>query len=192
MRADSQPVELLRGLDLPQTDVVAAETFWLAELRRQGRVLLGRHRTHGRHAIFASASPRKRFYGHGKRRFAAPRNIGLVGKDLCLRRMIDVLHEQRIAFAWRENTDGLGRHRPLCQPLHHRAETVGAAEDQVIAPHLCEERRDGRASPQHFLVGEARILRFDDAREMRRKRHVAFFGSATIMSSSTRAPGEDS
>ena len=39
---------------------------------------------------------------------------------------------------------------------------------------------------------ETRILGFDDARDMAWKRHVAFFGRATIISSSTRAPGDES
>ncbi len=93
MRANAQPVDLFRGLDLPQTDVVAAQAFRLAKLRRQGRVLFGRDHAHCCHAIFASPPPLKRFYGLGNRRFATPRDIGPIGKDRRLRCMIDVLHE---------------------------------------------------------------------------------------------------
>src|SRR5207302_11239182 len=45
--------------------------------------------------------------------------------------------------------------------------------------------------PLHLGGGEARIFGVEDALEMRRKSESHyFFGSATIMSSSTRAPGE--
>src|SRR4029078_8145494 len=85
-----------------------------------------------------------------------------------------------------------GRNSPLRQPLDGRTKTIGAAKDQMVAFGLGQQRLNRRATPRHLLCGETWVFGFDDAREMLRKRHVAFLGSATIMSSSTRAPGDDS
>src|SRR5450759_1245680 len=49
-----------------------------------------------------------------------------------------------------------------------------------------------RAPARHCRLGKPRIRRVDDAGEMGWKRHSACFGSATIMSSSMRAPGDES
>ena len=64
---------------------------------------------------------------------------------------------------------------------------------KMIALGLRQQRFNGRTTARHLRIGETRVFGFDDAREMvDGKRHVAFFGSATIMSSSMRAPGDDS
>src|SRR5450759_3337511 len=126
------------------------------------------------------------------RRLAAPRYIGLVGNDPRLRRVIDVLHKQRVALTRCVHADRLGGHRPLRQPLHRRAETVEPAEHEMIAFGFRQQHLDACAPARHLGVGKARNLRCDDAGEMGRKRHEACFGSATIMSSSMRAPGDDS
>ena len=57
-------------------------------------------------------------------------------KPARLRHMIVILHEQRIALARREHADRLRRHRPAGEPLHRRAEAVGAAEDEMLAVGL--------------------------------------------------------
>src|SRR5665213_3734006 len=74
----------------------------------------------------------------GNRGFAAPRDIGLVGDEARLWRVIDPLHEQRVTLTGRKHADRLGGYRPLRQPLHRRAEAIGAAEDQMIAVMLGE------------------------------------------------------
>ena len=61
----------------------------------------------------------------------------------------------------------------------------------MIAIVLGEQRFHRRAAARHLAVGKARNFGFDDACKMWGKRHAAFFGSATIMSSSMRAPGDD-
>jgi len=65
------------------------------------------------------------------------------------------------------------------------------SEDEMVALALPQQVLDRRAPPRHLRVGKARIFGCNDAREIGRKRHEAFFGSATIMSSSMRAPGDD-
>ena len=57
---------------------------------------------------------------------------------------------------------------------------------------LDEQRFDRGAVARHFRRREARIFGIDDALKVWGERHHAFFGNATIMSSSTRAPGEES
>ena len=53
--------------------------------------------------------------------------------------MIDVLHEQGVGLAGREDADRFGGHRPAGQPLHRGAEAVGAAIDQVVEPGFVEQ-----------------------------------------------------
>src|SRR5664279_4994639 len=62
----------------------------------------------------------------------------------------------------------------------------------MIALGAFQQFLQRRAPALHLAVGKPRIRRVDDAGEMGRKRHEACFGSATIMSSSMRAPGDDS
>ncbi len=83
-----------------------------------------------------------------------------------LRRMIDVLHEQRVALARRQHADRLGGHRPLRQPLHRRAEAVGAAEQQMVALRLRQQLLDRGAPARHLGVGKARNIGRDDTGEM--------------------------
>src|ERR1700688_2321225 len=62
----------------------------------------------------------------------------------------------------------------------------------MIALDFHQQRFDRREPARHLGVGKPRIFRRDNAGEMRRKRHEAFVGSATIMSRSMRAPGDES
>ncbi len=118
MRADPQPVQFFGRLHLAQPNIIAIEALQFSKFRRQPSMLLRADRPNNRHAIL----PRAALFQHFDRcvdgRLAAPRNIGLVGENLRLWCMIDVLHKQRIALVRREHTGGLGGHRPLRQPLH--------------------------------------------------------------------------
>src|SRR6478736_5964464 len=99
MRADAQPVELFAGLHLAQANVFPVKTRRFSESGGENRVLLGSHGSDCRDAILPCTAPLKSFDCHADRGFAAPRNVGFVGQNPRLRRVIDILHEQRISLA---------------------------------------------------------------------------------------------
>src|SRR5262249_33034578 len=108
------------------------------------------------------------------RRLAAPGDIGLAGEALCQRRMVDPLHEQRVALARREHADGLHRHRPLREPLHRGAGAVRAIEHEMVALRLREHRLDGHAAARHLGRAERRMFGFDYRLEpLRQRRPIA-------------------
>ena len=118
MRADAQPVEFLGGFDLTQRRVGAREIGNNGEACRQLRVLVG-----GQRADIGDAAGRRRALvqhldGGADARFTAPCHVGLACDEPRLRRVVDVLHEQRVARARRQHADRLRGHRPLRQPLH--------------------------------------------------------------------------
>ena len=82
--------------------------------------------------------------------------------------VIEILNEQRIALARRKHADRLGRHRPLRQPLHAGAKTVGPAKHQMVRAGLRQQCLDRRAPPRHFGCGKSRIFLIDNALEMMR------------------------
>src|ERR1700682_5580444 len=84
--------------------------------------------------------------------------------------MIEILNEKRVGAAGREDADRLRRHRPLRQPLHRRAEAVGAAEHQMVGARFGDKLFHCRPSSRHLAVGKTRIFGFDDAAQMRRQR----------------------
>src|SRR5262249_61016584 len=113
-------------LRLTEWDIIAVKAYRLADLCRQRRVLLGTDRSHGRDAIRSRAAPLEHFDRYSDRRLAAPFDVRLVGEDLRLWRMIDILHEKGVALAGREYPDGLGGDGPLPEPLTNRTEPVRA------------------------------------------------------------------
>jgi hypothetical protein len=86
--------------------------------------------------------------------------------------VIDVLDEQRIGNVRRVHADRLGGHRPAGQPLHRRAEAIGAAIDQVIELEFGEEILDSGAPPRHFSLAKTRIFRRQDGAQPRRQRQI--------------------
>src|SRR5215831_13302765 len=170
MRTDAQPIKLLGRLHLTQSDIIAVKAFRLAEFCRQRRVLLGTDRSHGRDAIRSRAAPLEHFDRYSDRRLAAPFDVRLVGEDLRLWRMIDILHEKGVALAWREYPDGLGGDGPLREPLNDRTEPVGAAEKKMVAFGLRQQRFNGCAPLRHLPFGKARVFGLNNARQVRRER----------------------
>ena len=93
----------------------------------------------------------------------------------CLRqrRVIDVLHEHGVGFARREHAHSLGGDRPAGQPLHRRAEAVGAAEHQMVETCFLEQILDRQSrAARHLGVGKARIFGIEDGLQARRQRKV--------------------
>ena len=168
-RADPHPVDLLGRFDLPQAHVVPVEIGDRAEPRRQHRVLLETHRPDdadpavARRALFQYGDRR------ADRRAAAPGDFGRRGQPPRQRHVIDVLHEQCVELARREDADRLGGDRPAGEPLHRRAEPVGTAEDQVIEAGFAEQIRDRGAAASHLGIAEARIFGLMDRPQMRRQ-----------------------
>src|SRR5665213_319804 len=191
IRADAQPVDLLLRLDQAIPRVRTIEIFWRAELRGNDGVLLGGERPDRGDVIAPSAALHQHVSRRGDRGLATPGNVGFIGDQRRLRFVIDPLHEKCIAFARGEYADRFRGHRPSREILHDRAKPIGAAENQVIALRLGKQRLDRGAMARHLGGRETRIFGVDDFLKVRRKRHQDFFGSATIMSSSTRAPGDD-
>src|SRR5215475_13056615 len=102
MRPNAQPIKLLGRLHLTQPDIIATKAFHLAEFCRKRRMLLGTKGSHGRDAILSRAAPLEHVDRRNDRGLAAPFDVRLVGEDLRLWRMIDILYEERVAFAWRK------------------------------------------------------------------------------------------
>ena len=96
-------------------------------------MLLGADRSHGCDAILSRAAPLERFRRRSDRRLTAPFDVRLVGEDLRLWGMIDILHEKSVALTRREYPNCLGGDGPLREPLHDRTEPVGAAEKKMVA-----------------------------------------------------------
>src|SRR5262249_46520140 len=168
--ADAQPVDLLRRLYAPQPHIGAVEVDDPTEAGGE-RCMLGEpHRPDHADAILARAPFFQRRDDGADRRLAAPRHIGLAGEALGQRRMIDPLHEQRVALARREHADRLDRHRPLREPLHRGAGAVRAIEHEMVALRLRERNLDRRAAARHLGGAEARIFGFDYWLEPRRQR----------------------
>ena len=170
--ADPHPVDLLGRFDLPQAHIGPVEIGDRAEPRRQHRVLLEGHRPDdadpavARRALFQ--------YGNGRadRRAAAPGDFGRRRKPPRQRHVIDVLHEQRVRLARRKYADRLGGHRPAGEPLHRRAEPIGAAEDQVIETGLSQQIFDRGAAAGHLAGAKARVFGFVDSPQLRRRHEV--------------------
>jgi hypothetical protein len=55
--------------------------------------------------------------------------------------------------------------------LHDGADTVGAAEDQMLALRLRHERCHASAVTRHFGRAKPRIFGFDEGGKMRRERN---------------------
>ena len=109
----------------------------------------------------------------GDRRAAAPVDFGRRREPPRQRHVIDVLHEQGVGLAGREDADRLGGHRPAGQPLHRGAEAIGAAIDQMVEPGLVEQALDRGAPPRHLGVGKARIFGLVDRPQTRRQIEIA-------------------
>src|SRR5262245_564600 len=152
MRADAKPLEFFGGFHLTQTDVIAIETFQSSKFRRQRRVLLGADRSDCRDPILSGASPVKSCDRCRDRGFPAPRDVRLVSENARLRRVIDILHEQRVALVRREYSYRLCCNRPLRQPLYDRAETIGAAKYKMVAFSVSEKVLNGGAATRHFRL----------------------------------------
>jgi len=86
--------------------------------RAVSRVLLEIHRAD--HADAASARPAffQRRDGGAHRRLAAPCHLRPISQTPGERRMVGVLHEQRVGLPRCEHADGFRGHRPLREPLH--------------------------------------------------------------------------
>src|SRR5262245_5084322 len=166
MRADAKPIEFFGGFDLTQTDVIAIETFQLSKFCRQSRVLFRADRSDCRNPVLSRASLLKNCDRCRDRRFTAPRDIRLLSENARLRRVIDILYEQRIALVRREYSHRLRSHRPLRQPLDDRAEPIGAAKHKVIAFSVSEEILDGGAATRHFRFGKTRVFGLDNTSQM--------------------------
>ena len=64
--------------------------------------------------VGARAAKHQNVYCLADRGLPAPfHRFGPLREEARQRRMIDVLHEQRVGLAGREHPDGFGRHRPL-------------------------------------------------------------------------------
>ena len=157
MRTDAQPIKLLGRLHLTQPDVFAVKAFRLAEFCRKRCVLLGAEWSHRCDAILSRATPLEHFDRRGDRRLAAPFDVCLVGEDPRLRRMIDILHEKRVALVRREYPNRLGGDGPLREPLHDRTEPVCAAKKQMVAFGL----RQQRSQPLHAAESSLRLRSAD-------------------------------
>ena len=144
-----------------------------------------------RDTILSYAAALQNFNGRSNGGFATPDNVSLVSQNPRLWRVVDVLHEQGIALPWGKQADCLGGDRPLRQPLHDRTEAIGPAKNEMIAVSLRQRYFNGGAPARHLRIRKPRIFGSYDTRKSGRNRHEAFFGSATIISSSTRAPGDD-
>jgi len=127
-------------LHAPQPHIGAIEVDDVAEARGQRPMLGEIHRSDDADAIFACAALFECRDDGADGGFAAPCDLGLRGKPLRQRRMIDPLHEQRVALAWREHADRLHRRRPLGEPLHRRPGAVRPVEHEMVAVR-CDERR---------------------------------------------------
>ena len=114
------------------------------------RVLLGAHRPDRRDLVRPRAALLQFCDRLADRRLSAPRDLGIGREPPRERHVIVILHEQRIALARRQHADRFRRHRPAGEPLHRRAEAVGAAEHQMFASRLAEQRLDGAAPPRHL------------------------------------------
>jgi hypothetical protein len=88
------------------------------------------------------------------------------------RRVIDVLDEHGVGFARREHAHRFGGYRPAGEPLYRGAEAVGAAEHRMVEARLLEQILHRLASPRHFGIGKARILRLVDRAQALRQREA--------------------
>src|SRR5262249_57585120 len=100
---------------------------------------LGADRSHGRDAILSRAAPLEHFGRRCDRRLTAPFDVRLVGEDLRLWGMIDILHEKGVALARREYPNCLGGDAPLRAPPHHPTQPGGTARKNMGAIGLCTQ-----------------------------------------------------
>ena len=168
--ADAQPVDLFLRLHASQPHIGAVEVDDVAEARGERRMLGKIHRADDADAILARAALLQRSNDGADGRFAAPRDLGLGGEPLRQRRMIDPLHEQRVALARRKHADRLHRHRPLGEPLHRGSGAVRPVEYEMVAVRRGERRLDRDAAARHLGRAVARIFRLHDRLEPRRQR----------------------
>jgi hypothetical protein len=141
--------------DLTQPHIVAIEIGDRAKARRQHGMLLECHRPDHADAAGGRAAPLQHRNGGGDRGTAAPGDLGRGGEPLRQRHVIDVLNEQRVGNIRGQDANCLGSHRPAGQPLHRRAEPIGAAIDQVIELELKKQGLDHTTAPRHFRRAKA-------------------------------------